>query len=209
MRYYSFIFGLAIIGAFFIQILIPGFTDRFLLTPEAFSQPWRFVTAIFLHGSVGHLLYNLFALLLFGFILESLAGSRKFLMIFFVTGILANLFSVFFYPSALGASGAIFGIIGTLTVMRPLMTVWAFSLPMPLFVASMVWATGDIIGVFVPSGTANLAHLSGLAIGLIIGFFLISRRSWRKHLSLRHSSSSEKVKIPEDYARRWEDRFMR
>ncbi len=199
MRYYSFIFGLGIIGVFFIQLLIPGFTDRFLLTPAAFSQPWRLVTAIFLHGSAGHLLYNLFALLLFGFILERLAGNRNFLLIFFMSGIFANVFSVFFYSRALGASGAIFGVIGALTIIRPMMTVWAFSLPMPLFVASMLWAIGDVLGVFFPQGTANLAHLAGLGVGLIFGIFLRERRS---------SNSREKVVLPEDYMKRWEDTYV-
>lgn len=188
------------VGIFLVQILIPGFTEFFLLTPQAFSQPWRFVTAIFLHGSVVHLFYNLFALLLFGFILERLIGSRRFLMVFFVSGLAANLFSVFFYPSALGASGAIFGVIGALTVMRPLMTVWAFSLPMPLFMASIFWAIGDFLGVFFPQGTANLAHLAGLAFGLLVGIFLRERTIDR---------DSYGIKLDEGSMRRWEDVYMR
>ena len=190
-------------GIFFLQSFIPGFTERFLLTRNSFLEPWRFVTAIFLHSGPGHLLYNVFALLLFGFILENLVGSKRFLFVFFFSGIAANVFSSFFYDNALGASGAIFGIIGTLTLLRPFMMVWAFSLPMPLFVASLIWVAGDVIGVFIPSGTANLAHLSGLGAGLLIGLFFILNRE--KRIPVK----KEKVEIPEDYVRQWEDGFMK
>lgn len=199
MRYFTFIFTIIIIGTYLLQTFIPGITTLLLLTPQAFYQPWRFFTAIFLHGSGLHVLYNLFALLLFGFILEKLAGSRIFFMVFFVSGILANFLSVFFYPRALGASGAIFGIIGALTMIRPFMTVWAFSLPMPLFLASLLWAIGDFLGVLFPAGTANLAHISGLGIGFIMGIFLKEKRN----------PGLQPIEISEEYMRRWEDTYMK
>lgn len=155
---------------FLIQLFFSSFTDLFLLNSNAFVQLWRFVTAIFLHGGLPHLLYNIFALALFGSMLERMIGSRRFLIVFFVTGILANIISVNFYDSSLGASGAIFGVIGALVVIRPLMFIFAFGFPMPLFVAGIIWAAGDLIGLFVPSNTANLAHLSGMFFGLVLGF---------------------------------------
>lgn len=155
---------------FLIQLLVSGFTDLFLLNSSAYIQVWRFITSIFLHGGFAHLLYNIFALALFGSMLERLIGSRRFLIVFFVTGILANLVSVNFYNSSLGASGAIFGVIGALIVIRPLMIIFAFGFPMPLFIAGIIWAAGDLIGLFVPSNIANLAHLSGMFFGLILGF---------------------------------------
>jgi len=101
------------------------------LNGDAFDgEIWRFLTAVFLHGGVGHILFNGFALLLFGSILERFVGGRRFLIVFFVTGILANLISVNFYSSSLGASGAIFGVIGALVIVRPGLTVWAFGMPM-------------------------------------------------------------------------------
>ena len=154
---------------FFVQLFISGFTELFLLDANALSQFWRFFTAIFLHGGFAHLLYNVFALALFGSIFERFVGGRRFLIVFFVTGVLANIFSVNFYDSSLGASGAIFGIIGALIVVRPWMIVWAFGLPMPLILAGVLWAVGDAIGIFMPSNIANLAHLSGMFFGLIFG----------------------------------------
>ena len=177
--------------------MFSGFTELFLLNELSFSQPWRFVTAIFLHGDFGHLLYNMFALLLFGGMLERLIGGRRFLLVFFATGIIANFVSVFFYPSSLGASGAIFGIIGSLIVVRPTLVVFAFGLPMPMFIAGILWATGDIIGLFVPSNVGNIAHLSGLAIGLLFGAFY---RDWRRRRIPRERSG-----LDEGFMRRWED----
>ena len=155
---------------FLIHLLISGFTGLFLLDSNSYSQIWRFITSIFLHGGFAHLLYNIFALALFGSMLERLIGSRRFMFIFFLTGILANILSVNFYDSSLGASGAIFGVIGALIIVRPLMFIWAFGFPMPLFVAGIIWVAGDLIGLFVPSNVANLAHLSGMFFGLIFGF---------------------------------------
>ena len=197
--------SLIIILIFIFQISISGFTDSFVLNQKSFSQPYRFVAAIFLHGSFQHLLFNLFALVLFGLILESLIKSRNFLFVFFFSGILANLISVFFYNSALGASGAIFGIIGALTILKPNMTVWAFSLPMPLFLAAIFWALGDLLGVFFPSGVGNIAHLSGLFLGLIFGIFFKLRHEENKEVK----EEKERIILPEDNMQEWENKFMR
>ena len=176
-----------------------GFTELFLLDGNSWAQPWRFLTAIFLHGNIVHLLYNIFALALFGSILEQLIGANKFLRIFLISGILANLISINFYPNSLGASGAIFGIIGALVVIRPWMFVWAFGLPMPMLIAGILWAIGDVIGIFVPDEIGNIAHLSGMFFGLIFGLLYKERR--RKIYN--------KIIVDEKSIRKWEKGFMR
>ena len=52
------------------------------------------------------------------------------------------------------------------------MFVWAFGFPMPLFVAGIIWITGDLMGFFYATGSnvANLAHLSGMFFGILFGF---------------------------------------
>lgn len=193
--------GICVI-AFVIQLAVPGFTELFLLDSSAFVQPWRFVTAIFLHGGITHLLYNMFALFFFGLVLERTIGSKRFLLVFFITGILANVVSIWFYDASLGASGAIFGVIGGLIVLRPGMTVFAFGLPMPLFIAGIAWGVGDVIGTFNPSSSiATLAHLSGMGFGLVFGALF---RDWRAP-PVRHNN----VRFDEDSVRRWEDAHMR
>jgi membrane associated rhomboid family serine protease len=201
LKFYSLWFCLICIIIFALQVIIPGFTELFVLNEGVFDyEIWRLITAIFLHGSLPHLLYNLFALFFFGIALEKLIGSRKFLLLFFASGIIANLISVNFYPSSLGASGAIMGIIGSLTIIKPLMMVWAFGLILPMFIAAILWVVGDILGIFFPSGVGNIAHLSGIAIGLIIGLILRLKKK---------TSYKYKVRIPETYMRDWEKKYLK
>jgi membrane associated rhomboid family serine protease len=195
------------VAVFILQLVIPGFTELFLLTPEAWPQIWRFVSSVFLHGGVGHLLYNLLALGLFGSMLERLIGSRKFILVFFVSGIAANIFSVNFYDASLGASGAIFGVIGALIMIRPGLPVFAFGFPMPIFIAGILWAAGDVLGaVGYMSGnpmnnTGNFAHLSGMVVGLVMGFLYRGKDAREKNKT--------QVLIHEGSMRAWEDRYVR
>ncbi len=200
-NFYAFKLSGIMILVFILQVLFSGFTELFLLTPAAWGEWWRFLTAIFLHGGLGHILYNLFALVLFGSILERIVGGRRFLTVFFVTGILANIISVNFYGSSLGASGAIFGVIGALLFIRPLLPVWAFGMPLPLIVAGVIWAAGDVlgaIGFFAGNpidDTGNLAHLSGMAFGLLLGW--VYRKEEKKLKKARHARMQKHVKNPE------------
>ncbi len=205
IKFYALWLCLICIIIFILQISFGWFTDIFVLNQQSYTEIWRFFTSIFLHGSFVHLIYNLFALALFGLILEKLIGSRKFLLVFFASGILANLIAANFYDSSLGASGAIYGILGCLAVLRPLMMIWAFGFPMPMFIAAILWVAGGVLGVFMPSNIGDIAHLSGIAAGFIIGLIF---RLTRKKEKLSYSNSY-RIEIPDSYMRSWEDRFMR
>ncbi len=197
--------GICVI-VFTTQIIFPSFTELFVLDSSKKIEIWRFVTSIFLHGGIGHLLYNMFALVLFGMFLERMVGSKKFFIVFFSSGIIANLISVWFYSSSLGASGAIFGIIGALILIRPGLMVWAFGIPMPMFVAGILWGAGDLIGAIAffsgnpINNTGNIAHLSGMLIGLILGFFYRQKKSDNGKIVYR---------LNESEIRRWEDYHLR
>jgi len=145
-------------------------TEPFLLINDMkWLEPWRMLTAIFAHSNPAHLLSNLFALALFGSILEGRIGPRRVLQLFIISGVIINVFSP--YERSLGASGAIYAILGALVVLRPTMVVYTHFIPMPMVVAGIVWLLQDIFGVIVPTGNvANLAHISGLFIGVAIGF---------------------------------------
>lgn len=186
---------------FLIQNIIPGFTEALLLEQSKPLEIWRFFTSMFLHGDIMHLLYNMLALFMFGLALERFIGSKRFLIVYFVSGLIANLVSINFYQSSLGASGAIFGIIGALVFVKPNLTVFAFGMPMPMFIAGILWAGADLIGVFNPSNIANIAHLTGMGIGLIFGAFY---RDWA-----RREERKINVVLNEDYVQQWEDRFLR
>ncbi|MBU0615011.1 MAG: rhomboid family intramembrane serine protease [Nanoarchaeota archaeon] len=179
---------IANIVVFILQIILgPDFTSTFMLVgADIFSRPWIAVTSMFLHGGGMHLAFNMYVLYIFGPMLESRIGTKRFLIIYFLSGIIASFASSFFYASALGASGAIMGMMGVTAILMPdLKLLFLAIVPMPLWVATIVIAMVDIFGIFVPHGIANIAHLAGLATGLLYGLQLKKQ----KHTQQKRFSS--------------------
>ncbi len=188
---------------FILQMAFPWITESFALnSAEALGKPWEFITHIFLHGGFEHIFYNMFALGLFGIILEKIIGGKRFLLIYFIGGVIAGI-AALFYPSAIGASGAVFAIMGTLAMLRPKLTVFIFGIPMPMIIASALWIAIDIFGVLFPAGTANTAHLAGLFFGFVVGFAL------RKRFGELLFSEKGKQSFTDREFNRWENRWMR
>ncbi len=188
------------IAMFVVQLWV-GTNAVILDRSLVWQEPWRFMTAIFAHANMGHLLTNLFALGLFGLVLKGRIGSQRVLWLFLISGILINVFSP--YQRSLGASGAIFAILGALVVLRPFMMVWVSGIPMPMIIAGIVWLAQDIFGLFIPTNVGNIAHIAGLFFGIGTGFF------WRKEFADR-----PKPKIPRDNALEkeldaWENVYMK
>ena len=79
---------------------------------QALTRPWTVITYMFLHGGFGHILFNMLALFFFGPRVESRLGSRRFATLYFVSGIMGAVLSIFFAPHVpiIGASGAVFGV---------------------------------------------------------------------------------------------------
>jgi len=201
--WYAVKLSLIILAVFALQNIFPFYTDNFaLISSTFFQQPWSVVTYIFLHANPNHVLSNLFSLVLFGFILEKIVGSRNFLLVFFSSGVFAGIVSLFFYPSVIGASGTIFGIMGVLAVIRPKMVVPAFGVPIPMIVAAVMWAALDLGGVFYPSSIANIGHLAGLGAGIAVGFWLRPRYKLAE-------KKKEKIKLDKEYFREWEEEYMK
>jgi len=135
------------------------------------TEPWRIITSMFLHGSLEHLFFNMFALFVFGNVLERKMGGNIFTLIYLVSGIIGSIgFVLSSGPSAsaLGASGAIFGIIGALVVVAPNMTVYLFGgLPMPMYAVGILYVAIEIFAFGKADNIAHSAHLLGLVGGFI------------------------------------------
>jgi len=175
---------LLLIGIIFIfQLLIPNLTETFYFIPAvAMAQPWRFLTSMFLHDPTGltHIFFNAYALYLFGTILERRINAKDYLIIYFGAGILGGLC---FYATyllgiipdipALGASGAIYGIMGAVAILMPEVRLFVIFLPMSIRQAAVVWIVLEFLGTFNPdSGIASAAHLGGLFFGLIYAWLI-------------------------------------
>jgi|SRR3989344_1690728 len=194
--------GICII-LFILQNLIDGFTELLVLVSSlVLERPWTLITSIFLHGSFVHLLYNMLGLALFGTILENDIGTKRFVLVFFAAGLAASLISLFFYNAVLGASGAVFGILGVLAVTRARMTIYLYFMPMPMYVAAIFWVLLDVLGIFFPHGVANIAHLAGLGLGIAYGFYI-------KKPSNKRRDEDFKMFINEKELREWEDKTMK
>jgi uncharacterized protein len=142
----------------------------------------------------------LFALGLFGLVLEARIGPTRFFWLFILSGIIINIIP--YYQRSLGASGAIYAILGTLTLLRPWMTVWVSGIPMPMIIAGGVWLTQDTIGVFVPSNVGNLAHITGLLIGICMGLI------WRNYRDIPTRKQKKDKKL-EKQLDKWEREHMK
>ena len=162
---------------FIVTLIVPTLILFLGLIPAAIlDRPWTIVTSIFLHSSIGHILANMITLYFFGRYLSALLGVGKFLLVYFIGGILGNILYILLAPPlsiAIGASGAVFALGGVLAIMRPRLRVFVFPIPVPL----PLWAV-VIGGFFIISFLPNVAwqaHLGGLAFGLAIGYFFKKR----------------------------------
>lgn len=144
------------------------------------GQYWRLLSAMFLHGDGTirgdflHLGMNLFALYQLGSLYELMFGTRRFVLIYFVTGIAASLTSYFHNIGAsVGASGAIFGILGAFIFSVRRSPRWRDERAARSIVRQLIfWIGANLaIGAMIPQ-IDLAAHLGGLVSGLILGAIL-------------------------------------
>ncbi len=171
-------------------------TNAWALDPRFIaSQPWRLITSAFLHSTslIPHLLLNMYALFIFGPALERFLGRVRYLALYLVGALGGSVGVVLLYPlwvatnhassewlggflawsPALGASGAIFALMGALLVLRKAM---GLQLTQILIVVVVNVAFG-----FIAPGIAWQAHLGGLGIGAAIAaVYLATRRPEQK-----------------------------
>ena len=148
-------------------MLVPyDVTHRFLV--------WQMVTYMFLHAGFFHILFNMFALWMFGGELEKTWGSSRFLQYYFLTGIGSALTVIVVSPSSpvatLGASGAIYGILlayGVLFADRMIFLYFLIPIRAKYFV--MIMGGIEFLSAISTPGSlvSHVAHLGGMIFGLL------------------------------------------
>ncbi|MCL2558429.1 MAG: rhomboid family intramembrane serine protease, partial [Treponema sp.] len=142
---------------------------------------WTFITYMFVHGNIGHIFFNMFALFMFGAQVERYIGSREFLLFYFITGALAGVFSFFVYFFSgqyfvwlMGASGAVFAVSFAYAVFFPDSVIYILGiLPVraPIMVLGFTAIEFFSSIFFRNSGVAHLTHLAGYALAWL--YFVI------------------------------------
>jgi membrane associated rhomboid family serine protease len=178
------------VAIYFLQQAMPGLIGPFALWPldaarltggHVSFQPWQMVTYAFLHGGLTHLLFNMFALYMFGSAMEQVVGPKRYLNFYFVCVITAAIAQLAVsrmvgevYPTV-GASGGVFGLLLAYAVYFPRNRVMLLfpPIPMPARVFVAVYAVLELVlGVTgSQSGVAHFAHLGGLVGGAAMLWF--------------------------------------
>jgi len=135
-----------------------------------YKEYYRLITCAFLHGDILHLLFNSYALFVIGSQIENFMGKAKYIIIYFVSIIVASLFSILLTKGvSIGASGAIFGLMGALLYFgyhyRVYLGTVLKSQIIPLIIFNL------LIG-FISNGIDNYAHIGGLIGGALATMWL-------------------------------------
>lgn len=144
-----------------------------------FFKPYQLVTHMFAHdpGNFFHILFNMYALWMFGAVLERVWGPKKFLIFYLVCGLaagLAQMFAMDINGSAVGASGAIMGLLAAFAYLFPNTQFYILPFPFPIKAKYMVaiYAAIDLFGGLHPGAADNIAHFAHLG-GMLMGFILV------------------------------------
>ena len=131
-----------------------------------YGHYYRLFTGMFLHGSIFHLIFNSYALYVIGSQIESFLGKFKFLIIYLAGGLMGSLFSITFNGNAasIGASGAIFGLMGALVYFGYHYRVYLGNVIKSQIIPLIVF---NLVLGFVMPGVDNSAHIGGLIGGTL------------------------------------------
>jgi rhomboid protease GluP len=136
---------------------------------------WRLVTSMFLHGGLLHLAFNMWALASFGPVVERLYGSISFALLYLIAGVVGSLASVSWSPAvnSVGASGAIFGLLGALIAaqVRNDGSIPG-SIVRPLRNSSLIFTGCALLTGLLNGKVDNADHIGGVAAGFILGLLL-------------------------------------
>lgn len=168
-------------------------TEILALPVLRWYEPWRWFTYMFCHGDFWHLFLNLWSLLIFGPLVEHGLGAKRFLRLYFASGLLGaacwlplNLLAfdmghMRVAPSVVGASGAIFGVMAAAAVLYPNHEIYLIFPPVPIKIriAVFCWAGLELLHLMQTNdNVAHLAHLGGFA-----GGYYLARRAGRRSMS--------------------------
>jgi len=160
---------------------------------------WTFITSMFMHGGLFHLFANMLSLIFIGSLVERIIGIKRYLSFYLISGLFAGLFfvvsSLIFTSDlntfAVGASGALFGLVGLLVLLTPNLPVYVMFIPIPI---KMKYAGPGMLVLLwfislagnIPIG--NTAHFGGLIAGVAYGIYLKTKYRKKTRYISKHFS---------------------
>jgi membrane associated rhomboid family serine protease len=178
------------------------FLDYIALKPSNIFQGkylWTFITSMFMHGGFFHLFANMFSLIFIGNLVQKILGVKRYVYFYLISGLFAGalfVLSALIFPAdmgtyAVGASGALFGLIGMLMIVTPNLPVYIMFIPIPVkmkyaapFMLVLLW----LITILGNVNIGNTAHLGGFLIGVGYGLFLRRKYKNKTRLISKHFS---------------------
>ncbi|CAN5465735.1 rhomboid family intramembrane serine protease [soil metagenome] len=170
--------------AFYTMQVNPAALDRWSFKPTRFLRDrewWRLITAGFVHTGGTHLMFNMITLFFFGPLIESIVGPWRYLVIYFGAEIVANLLTLWRFRnderySAVGASGAVSGVLFAFCLFFPFESIYLFFIPIGipailfavLYIVLSIYAAGQGRGK-----VAHEAHIGGALGGLLLTLLLV------------------------------------
>ncbi|GHV26219.1 glpG protein [Spirochaetia bacterium] len=186
-----FLIGINIL-VFVMQQINPSLSSYLALNPVNIIVHhfyWQFLTYMFAHGGISHILFNMLALFLFGSQVERRMGSKEFLAYYFSTGILAGVLSFVIYwftgsygVFLLGASGAIFAVQLAYAILFPDAVIYLWGiLPLKAPVMVLGFTALEVFSSVTGfrSGVAHLTHLGGFAFGWVYFLVRFNANPWK------------------------------
>lgn len=170
------------------EFMLNNFTVSWALLSQ--GRYWTLLTSVFSHNMLLHILINMFVLRSFGTIVVAVLGVGRFLTFYFMAGIIAS-FSHAFVSAfivgnpdipAVGASGAIAGLVLIFSLMFPREKILLFGIvPLPAMIGALAFIALDVWGLVAQAGGGGLpighgAHLGGAFAGILYYFSVLRRR---------------------------------
>ena len=148
------------------------------------GEVWRLITAMFIHADIAHIVGNMLFLLIFGLRAESLFDLKEYLSVYFLSGLAGGFLTLSLGPNMLsvGASGAIFGMIGACTI-------YARRAIGQSIVTALLYSFFLLV-INISQNVNVFAHLGGLIAGLLIGYGLATTRKPRQIVTYEYSYPS-------------------
>ncbi|MEO6826442.1 MAG: rhomboid family intramembrane serine protease [Microbacteriaceae bacterium] len=139
-------------------------------------EPWRMLTSVFVHASILHIALNMYTLWIFGMIMEPMLGRGRYLALYLISGFAGSLGVYVLAPlnqPVVGASGAIFGLVGAFFVIQRHLGGSSTQL--------LILVGINLVIGFIPSlGIAWQAHVGGLIGGILVGLIYVWTRPMRR-----------------------------